>query len=336
MQKKISTQNNKLPNSLPRVCFILPYFGKWPVWTPLFLESCSQNKGFTWLLFGNQKGLKNTPTNVKWQKMTLKEFNKLAKYETKLPFEIRTPYKVCDAKPMYGDIFKKYLAKYQFWGYTDLDIIYGDLNSFSVRKKLLKYDIYFPYNTPVGHFTIFKNTPKINSLYHNFPSLKLAYTHSPNPLSFDEKKLELLLKNNHDIKFHRSFDYHAELSKTRCSTGASIMHCGQLIRENLTARERYLYSRGKTFQLNGSRKREFMYFHFFTWKNDKFWRRFKKNRKLPYEFWMDESGFLDNAKDLLQTNYTARILKMLKCAGKLSLRGLKYYYSTQNLKRRII
>ena len=71
MQKKISTQNNKLPNSLPRVCFILPYFGKWPVWTPLFLESCSQNKGFTWLLFGNQKGLKNTPTNVKWQKMTL-------------------------------------------------------------------------------------------------------------------------------------------------------------------------------------------------------------------------------------------------------------------------
>ena len=45
--------------------FILPYFGKFNNYFPLFLRSCGKNSKFNWLIFTDDKTEYNYPPNVK-------------------------------------------------------------------------------------------------------------------------------------------------------------------------------------------------------------------------------------------------------------------------------
>jgi len=306
-QPRVSHRNNDVEN-LPKICFINPYFGKWPVWIPLFLESCRQNPGFFWFLFGDNKKPEKLPKNVKFLKMSLNDFNKLAKKQTGLPFSIKTPYKICDTKPMYGDIFKNYIGRFAFWGVSDLDIIFGDLESFGIRTKLRNCDIYSPFDQPVGHFTLFRNVEPINKLYLHFENLHLAYQDGPSPLGFDESLLQKIIKARRKLRFLH-INYKKELLKKRCETGASIMPSGQIVGELFSANERYLLEKGKTFQLKGKQRREFLYLHFFCWKDEHFWRCYKPNSQPANKFWLDLGGYTPSRKHLLPTNELSRIFR---------------------------
>ena len=308
-------------NYLPSVYFIIPYFGPWPVWLPLFLESCRHNSGFNWLLFGDQKKPNYLPSNVRWQKMNLAEFNRLAQHETGLAFNIKTPYKICDARPMFGQIFNKYLKNASFWGHSDLDILYGDLNSFGIKKSLLSCDVYTPCDSIVGHFTLYRNVETINKLYLKLENLPQAYRHSPRSLGYDEKGMNAVLHRTKNVRFSQITDYKKELSKNRCAIGASIMHCGQVIRERLTAMEKYVWKDGKTFQLNGSRKREFMYLHFLTWKSESFWLKYNPSGKVLRQFYLDVSGF--SLKSKLSIDKISRGIRLIQCVTKLVKRASK-------------
>ena len=307
---------------LPRVCFINPYFGKLPIWMRLFLESCRKNSSFTWFLFGDHKNHYKLPKNVKWEKMSMDDFNKLARKQTGLPFSIKTPYKICDVKPMYGDIFKQYLNGFTFWGNYDLDVIYGDLESYSLGAKLDSCDVYTPFNSIVGHFTLYRNIEIINKLYLGLENLHLAYKEAPSPFGHGERLFQKLINTSNQLRFV-NVNYKKELSKNRCETGASIMPSGQLVGEFFSAKERYLWENGKTSQLNGKRRREFLYIHFFCWKNDIFWKRYKPSIQPIKKFWFDLGGYTTNQKDLLSTNWLARMLRFAVRFTNLVIRAKK-------------
>jgi len=294
--------------SLPKICFINPYFGKLPIWMPLFLESCRKNSAFSWLLFGDHKNHYKLPKNVKWEKMSMDDFNKLAKKQTGLYFSIKTPYKTCDVRPMYGDIFKHYLNGFTFWGSYDLDVIYGDLESYGLGTKLTNCDIYTPFDSVVGHFTLYRNIEKINKLYLKLENLHLAYQDAPSIIGHDERLSQKLINTESRLRFV-NINYKKELSKSRCETGASIMPSGQLVGELFSAKERYLWENGKTFQLNGKRRREFLYLHFFCWKSKDFWKRYKVGTKPTSKFWLDLGGYSPNQKYLLPTNELSRMFR---------------------------
>src|SRR4030042_2367794 len=308
--------------SLSKICFINPYFGKLPVWMPLFLESCRRNPSFCWLLFGDQKKPQKLPKNVKWERLSMVGFNKLAKKQTNLPFSIKTPYKICDAKPMYGDIFAQYLNGFTFWGNYDLDIIYGNLESFGLRATIVNCDIYTPYDAPVGHFTLYRNVNYINKLYLKLENLHLAYQDAPSCLGYDYIPMLRLINNNKNLRFF-NVNYKKELQKSRCEAGASIMPSGQLVGELFSAKERYLYKNGKTFQLNGKRRREFLYLHFFCWKSNEFWRRFNAESKPISKFLLDLGGYTPNQEYLLPTNKLSRMFRFATRFVNLVIRAKK-------------
>ncbi len=107
--------------------------------------------------------------------------------QNKFDFEVSlpNPKKLCDYKPAYGYIFSEYLSEYKFWGYCDLDLIFGDLDSFISIDMLEKYDKL--YN--LGHLTIYRNTEEINTLFmkplDNVEVYKDIYK-TPNMCCFDE------------------------------------------------------------------------------------------------------------------------------------------------------
>ena len=141
-----------------RVAIIVPYFGKLPEYFQLFLDSCKPNCGFEWLIFTNDKTEYNYPENVHRIDMTFEECKSLVQSRFDFDITLHAPQKLCDYKCAYGYIFKDYLSEYDFWGYCDLDQIFGNLSVFVTAERLNKYDKIYS----LGHLTLYRNTEDNN------------------------------------------------------------------------------------------------------------------------------------------------------------------------------
>lgn len=91
---------------MKKCALILPYFGKFNNYFPLFLKSCGYNQAYDFFIFTDSTEPYNYPQNVHVVPMTLSEFRTNA--SQKLGFEpcITTAYKLCDFKPAYGFCLK--------------------------------------------------------------------------------------------------------------------------------------------------------------------------------------------------------------------------------------
>ena len=123
---------------MKKILLILPYFGKWPVWFDAFLTSVDKNDTIDWLIPTDCLIPESYPANITFLKTTLKEINVLINSTIQCNVTISAK-KFCDLKPAFGEIFQEYITSYDFWGITDLDIIYGDIRKFITNELLNKY-----------------------------------------------------------------------------------------------------------------------------------------------------------------------------------------------------
>ena len=110
-----------------RCAFVIPYFGKFNVYFQLFLDSCKANPDFDWLIFTDDRRPFAYPQNVRVEYTTFSDI--AGKFQSQLDFKISLgkPYKLCDYKLMYGTVFADYLSAYEFWGFCDVDMIFGHI-----------------------------------------------------------------------------------------------------------------------------------------------------------------------------------------------------------------
>lgn len=146
---------------MKKCIFVIPYFGKLPNYFQLFLNSCTTNRNYDWLLLTDDSTTFDYPSNVK---RVLTDFNSIVQlFSRKLEMDaaLSKPYKLCDFKPAYGYLFSEYLSDYRFWGHCDIDTILGDLDAFITDELLESYDKLFC----LGHLIIYRNTPEINRVF---------------------------------------------------------------------------------------------------------------------------------------------------------------------------
>lgn len=165
--------------------FIIPYFGKFPNYFQLVLNSCGKNLDFDWLIITDNKDKYDYPKNVHVIYKTFLELKN--EIQSKFDFEIslEKPHKFCDFKPTYGYIFEEYIKEYDFWGYCDLDVIFGKLSNFITDSLLSKYEKLFTY----GHMTLYKNneTSRKNFMEKlNGEEVYRKYLSTPATYGFDE------------------------------------------------------------------------------------------------------------------------------------------------------
>ena len=146
--------------------FVVPYFtcgnGTVHPMTQLWLDSCKYNSTVDWLFFTDcDLSSFDVPANVQIIKSSFEEIK--AKIQSLFGFKIslNKPYKLCDFKPVYGEAFAEELQKYDFWGFCDIDLIWGDIRKFITDEILEKYDRVLTH----GHCSIFRNCPIVNSGY---------------------------------------------------------------------------------------------------------------------------------------------------------------------------
>jgi hypothetical protein len=152
-----------------KIGFVVPYFGNLPDYFQVWLDSCKDNPTIDWLLFTNDKSQYEYPSNVKVQYTTFEDIQVLIKRNYEFDVKIESPYKLCDYKIAYGEIFKEYLVNYDFWGYCDVDLIWGDIRKFYTNELLDEYDKI----GNQGHATIYRNDIEVNARYN----LKLMMNH---------------------------------------------------------------------------------------------------------------------------------------------------------------
>lgn len=141
-----------------KIVLIIPYFGKFPEYFNVFLNSCKYNKDYTWLIYTDNQEKYVYPQNVIKKFISYEQVKEKIAHKFDFSFEIKYYHKLCDLKPAYGYIFEEDIKDFDFWGFCDMDLIWGDLNKFITPKILEKYDKIYTF----GHLTLFKNTYENN------------------------------------------------------------------------------------------------------------------------------------------------------------------------------
>src|SRR4030095_1360656 len=102
-----------------KVILLMPYFGRWPEWFFIFLETCRSNNSIDWVFFTDCGDTRAIP-NVRFVHMSLQDMRALACTKLGRPIELTNPYKLCDLRLCYGKIFEEFLQGYDFWGFGDI------------------------------------------------------------------------------------------------------------------------------------------------------------------------------------------------------------------------
>lgn len=148
-----------------KVAQIVPYFGKWPEWIELYFFSCGRNPMVDFIFYTDCPLPKHQYKNTIFHQCTFEEYKKLVGERLGIDYSIKKAYKLTDLKPFLGAVHKYELKSYDFWGFGDLDLVYGDLCMMINNKKLSKYDLITSHSYRVaGHFTIVRNNESYRNL----------------------------------------------------------------------------------------------------------------------------------------------------------------------------
>ena len=159
-----------------KIAIIIPYFGAWPAWTPLFLESCRQNQTVDFFIFTDTEPCcfegASSP-NIRCQRISFIDYCNLASQRLDVDFHPTRAYKLCDLKPYYGIIHEDLLKDYDFWGFCDVDLVLGDLRSFYTEEILRRYDVISNHSDRVsGHFALIRKKAAVTTMPMEIPECK--------------------------------------------------------------------------------------------------------------------------------------------------------------------
>lgn len=170
-----------------KICLLIPYFGGWPAWIKFYLKTLEHNQLIDIIFLTDCKKIKNSPENVKYIKISFDDFISVIESKLDVKLNRNNYYKICEYRPSFGFVFSELLQGYDFWGYGDIDVVYGDIGKFINNKVLDKYEIITARKDFIcGHFSIFKNIEVNNLLFMMNDSYKKIFQDEKS-LFFDEQ-----------------------------------------------------------------------------------------------------------------------------------------------------
>lgn len=154
---------------MKKIAIVSPYFGKFPSTIELTFSTMEHNSTIDWIIFTDNTDYNNRYKNIKFIEMTFDDICELI-YD-KFGTYLSTPYKLCDYRPAYGVMFKEYLEGYDFWGYCDLDVIFGNLRYFFTEEKLNNFDKIYD----LGHLSLYRNDDGVSNAFRGSKVYQVPY-----------------------------------------------------------------------------------------------------------------------------------------------------------------
>jgi len=139
------------------------YFGKWPSNFKYWLNSCKYNTDIDFIFVTDisMEGY-DVPENVKILNLSFKDVQEKVKSEfPEINVSLDRPYKLCDFKVAYGYIFNDFINEYDYWGFFDIDTIWGDVIKFIPKNE----DKHLTKIFPCGHLCFIKNNAQFRECF---------------------------------------------------------------------------------------------------------------------------------------------------------------------------
>ena len=162
---------------MKKIAIITTFHGKFRNDIGFWLKSIEYNSTIDFFLFTDLP-VSVSYSNLKVINKSFEELVAIAQKNFDFDLCIPRPQKYPDLRPAFGEIFKEYLKDYDFWGFSEQDLVYGDIRHFITDDLLDKYDKIMGR----GHFTLYRNTEEINSSYKlvDYPTYKSVLTDGRN------------------------------------------------------------------------------------------------------------------------------------------------------------
>lgn len=132
---------------------LCPYFGDFPEW----MDKYEKPEGYDILIDTDLEGFKK-------------------RVQDTLGFEypgVPGTGKVWDYRGALGLLYEKEIEGYDFWGHTDFDCVYGDVNKWVTDEFLSDLDVHSNHETYVnGCWSLYRNKPEVNTLFQKVPYWK--------------------------------------------------------------------------------------------------------------------------------------------------------------------
>jgi hypothetical protein len=162
--------------------FVTPYFGEFPQWFEkykLHFEQQLRPKGYDWLLDTDLEGFKK---RVK---------DKIGIEYLGLP----GGGKVWDFRGSLGLLYEDEIKGYDFWGHTDFDCVYGEVDKWVTDEFLSELDVHSNHGEYVnGPWSLYRNNTVVNTLF--FRSDWRKYMTIPEPTGWIEKPYSRTLEES--------------------------------------------------------------------------------------------------------------------------------------------
>lgn len=160
-----------------KIALIIPYFTVYPpIWLNLNFYSCSKQSNIDFIYFTDCDEiihLASKYSNIICHKISFEDYCNNVSNRLGLAFHPQHAYKLCDLRPFYGFIHEDILKQYDFWGYGDNDLVYGNLEVLTSDNMLNLYDVITTMSERIaGHFAIFRNNEKYRTLGFKCPQWK--------------------------------------------------------------------------------------------------------------------------------------------------------------------
>jgi len=241
---------------------IITHFGALPRYLNYFLQSCSYNEHIDFFIFTDQVfDVYPSHTNVRFIPFSLTKFNALATRKIGKPIQVAKSYKLCDFKPAYGLIYEDYVAAYDFWGFCDTDMVFGDTSKVLTPQLLTSYDVISAHPQYVsGPFTLFRNMPETKRLFLKSDDIDRILTEQRTMKFCEASNVIQHLWEGHSLSdFSSEIESMTHLLKTQKKGNLRVLF-GDIITERL--QRRIMWENGLLFD-NG---KEVFIFHFIIYK----------------------------------------------------------------------
>src|SRR3954470_787124 len=151
---------------------ILPYFGSFGPWFPLYLHTLARQHTLDLLLLSDAVP-PALPPNARRVEMTLDRLRDLATAKRGTRVRLYRGRNICDLRPAYGLVFEEFTVGYSYWAFGDEDVLYGDLDRMLAPHLDGTHDLVVPgANGKSGHMTLLKNDARTNELAMKDPAFK--------------------------------------------------------------------------------------------------------------------------------------------------------------------
>ena len=155
-----------------KALLILPYFGSFGPWFPLYLYSLAQQHTLDLLLVSDGTP-PELPANARHVPLTFDQLRELANRRLGITVRLHRMRNICDLRPAYGLIFEEYLREYPYWAWGDEDVLYGDLDGMLAPQLDGTADLVVPGVTgKSGHLTLLRDDPRTTELAMRDPAYK--------------------------------------------------------------------------------------------------------------------------------------------------------------------